>query len=245
MRRAAHLTTLAMCATLGIACDDDPGAGELVVTAYGEAFIEEGIPASEMGDGWSVSFERFEAEITEVTVAGQAVPDPEPVDLSVSSGGEGHVLASVTAPEGDHTHGSFVIRRVHVVGNATRGDESRTFDWVFEAPTHYVQCETTTRVDAGGTATFEITVHADHFFYDSLVSEEPAVVFDGIAVADTDGDGVITRAELEATDIGAYDPGNADVQDMWQWLVAQSRTLGHVDGEGHCESHPADHTHAE
>ncbi len=47
---------------------------------------------------------------------------------------------------------------------------------------------------------------------------------------------MLTRAELEAAGIGAYDPGNADVDDLWAWLVAQSATLGHVDGEGHCDA---------
>ena len=48
---------------------------------------------------------------------------------------------------------------------------------------------------------------------------------------------ITTSAELEAADIGSYDPGSdAAGNNLWSWLVAQGRTLGHVDGEGHCDA---------
>ena len=83
-----------------------------------------------------------------------------------------------------------------------------------------------------------MTVHADHLFYDSLVSEEPELRFDALAAADTDMNDQITEAELAAAGVGSYDVGNEDVDDLWSWLVAHSRTLGHVDGEGHCDASP-------
>ena len=146
------------------------------------------------------------------------------------------------SPDGDHTGASFTITRVEVEGTATKGADTKSFSWVFDEPTRYVECETTTAVSDGGSATFQITVHADHLLYDSLVSEEPQVLFQALADADADADadGNITQAELAATDIGAYDPGSEDgVDDLWAWLVAQTRTLGHVDGEGHCRATPA------
>ena len=115
---------------------------------------------------------------------------------------------------------------------------TKNFDWVFDEEVHYTECETTTSVTEGAASTFQITVHADHYFYDSLVSEDPILVFQGLADADADADGEITRAELEAADIGGLDPGSdGSVDDLWSWLVAQNATLGHVDGEGHCDAH--------
>jgi len=90
----------------------------------------------------------------------------------------------------------------------------------------------------------EITVRGGHLFFDSLVSDSPSVVFDTLAAADIDGDGDLSRAELEAADIGNYDPGNDDtITNLWSWVEAQSQMVGHVDGEGHCDAHSHDHDH--
>lgn len=220
------------------ACGDEANEGDVTVTVYGEDFIELGIPAEEMADGWSVTFNRFEVTVDEVMVGGVEMPAADPIDISADTGGAGHPIANAVVPAGTHTDSSFAITRVELSGSASKEGMTKTFDWVFDQETHYSGCETTTEVSDGETATFQITVHADHFFYDSLVAEEPQVVFQALADADADEDDVITRAELEATDIGSYDPGSAgDVNDLWAWLIAQSRTLGHVDGEGHCDSH--------
>lgn len=213
------------------------GQGTVTVTAYGESFIEDGIPASEMADGWAVEFERFEVNITEVNVAGADISVPASVDLSESSSGDGHELGSELVSTGDYGDGRFDITRVDVEGTAAKGSVTKTFHWEFEDATSYKECDTTTSVTSGGDATFQITVHADHLFYDSLVAEEPQVLFQAFADADADEDGVITQAELADTDIGAYDPGSeGGIDDLWVWLIAQSRTLGHVDGEGHCHA---------
>jgi hypothetical protein len=211
--------------------------GEVAVSVYGEDFIEVGIPAEAMADGWSVVFDHFDVTVEEVTVGGVAFADGDPVDLTEDSGGTGHALTTALVPPGSHTGPSYAITRVDASGTATMGMVTKTFDWEFTGETHYEDCETTTDVTSDG-GRFQVTVHADHFFYDSLVSEDPDLRFQALADADTDGDGAITRAELEATDVGAYDVGSeGDVTDLWAWLVAQNRTLGHVDGEGHCDAH--------
>lgn len=233
-----HLTfALLSCVVLMSCGDSEPGQGSVEVTAYGEAFIEEGIPASEVRDGWAVQFTRFEVRFQDITVAGQRLADPEPIDLTQPSSGAGHVLGTLEVEAGRHRDASFTIASLHVVGRAEKGQEVKTFDWTFDRPVHYHACETTTEVEANGTARFEITLHADHLLYDSLVSEAPELTFQALADADT-GDGVITREELEAASIGAFDPGNADIDDLWAWLVALVETLGHVDGEGHCHAEP-------
>jgi hypothetical protein len=230
------LVLLSACAS-----DDEPAAGKgsISVRAYGESFIEHGIPAEDVGDGWSIAFTRFEVTVRDLQVAGVKLEDRAVVDLAVESAGEGHVLASAQVAAGAHREPSFTIERVEVEGAAKRDGTTKSFDWTFSEPTHYSQCETTTSVEPDGDATFQITVHADHLFYDSLVAEEPQLLFDALAAADRDDDGEVTRAELEARDIGDYDPGNEDADDLWSWLVAQHRTLGHVDGEGHCQASAA------
>lgn len=220
------------------ACGDGAGAGVVTVTVYGEDFIEQGIPSDEMADGWSVTFDRFVVTMDEIMVGGVEMPAASSTDIATETEGAGHPVASAMVSAGDHTDSSFTITRVELTGSASKDGTTKTFDWVFDQQTHYSACETTTPVTDGGTATFQITVHADHFFYDSLVAEEPQVVFQALADADADDNGAITRAELEAADIGSYDPGSAgDVDELWAWLIAQGRTLGHVDGEGHCDSH--------
>lgn len=236
--RALATWSLAV-ATLGVSACAEDGEGTVTVTTYGEAFIEEGIPADDLADGWAVDFERFEVSLSAITVAGQTLVDPDTIELTTPSAGAGQALGSFTVPEGSYGDGTFRIDGLRVVGSATDGADTITFDWTFADATRYEGCETTTVVTDGGAATFQITVHADHLFYDSLVSEEPDLRFQAIADADGDGDGAVTQAELAAADIGAYDPGNSDADDLWSFLVEQSRTVGHVDGEGHCDARPA------
>lgn len=216
--------------------DDEAGTGTISVRAYGESFIEAGIPAEDVDDGWAISFSRFDVSVEDIVVGGVALADPEPVDLSVASDGDGHELGTVSVSAGKHGEPSFTLSRVEIEGSAEKGDVSKTFHWVFDSSTKYAHCETSTSVEKDATAVFQITVHADHLFYDSLVSATPQLLFQPLADADTDEDGEITSSELGQVDIGAYDPGNEDTDDLWSFLVAQSRTLGHVDGESHCQA---------
>ncbi len=110
---------------------------------------------------------------------------------------------------------------------------------VFDTDTTYVNCETDQKLEDGGQATSQITIHADHLFYDDLVSDDPNVAFDLVASADTDGDGNVTEAELAALDISGedrYQVGDLPVTDLWGFISAQTKTLGHIDGEGHCDT---------
>lgn len=234
-------TVTLLCLSL-LATGCGAGEGTLSVTAYGESYIEDGMGAEVLDDGWAVTYSRFEVTISGVEAAEVAVPVSAPVDVAQPSSGAGHLLGSVTVAEGDHDNASFTIDRVEVDGSASQAGEAKTFHWVFDEPTHYTGCETTTSVVDGGEATFEITVHGDHLLYDSLVSDEPQLLFQALADADGDGDDEITQAELAAVDIGAYDPGSeGGIDDLWSWLSALGHTLGHVDGEGHCHTGQAGH----
>ncbi len=211
------------------------GDGTLSLTIYGEAFIEQGIQADQMDDGWAVEFDRFVVTVDAIDIADMATGALAPVDLTTPTNGEGQQLAELSVGDGEYTNAAFSITRIEVAGSATKAGTTKTFDWTFETPTRYVNCATTTIVDGDSPGRFEITVHADHLFYDSIVAEEPQLLFQALADADTDADGSITREELASQGIGAYDPGNAAIDNLADWLDALTQTVGHVDGEGHCD----------
>jgi hypothetical protein len=216
------------------ACADDAGTGTLAITVYGEAFIEEGIPAEAVKDGWRIDFDRFDVTLSDIALGGVTLAGPVTVDLSGATKELGQELVRGSVPAGDHVGGGYTVYKVKVVGKASKASVEKTFDWTFETAVTYRDCEAVVSVPKDGVGTFQLTIHADHYLYDSLVSEEPTVAFDAIAAADADEDGVITQAELAATGIGSFDPGNAAIDDLWEWLVALNATLGHANGEGHC-----------
>ncbi len=210
--------------------------GQVEVTAYGEAFIEEGIAAEHFADGWAVTFERFDVSLRNIRVAGKAVPAAQ-LDLTTPTNGEGQAIGAVTVEEGDYDGASFTIEHMDVAGAAEKGGVSKSFAWAFEEVVAYEDCATVTRVAADETTSFQITIHADHLFHDSLVAEEPALVFQPYADADNarNNDGAIeTDGELWEAGIGAFDPGNETAPDLWTWLILAARSIGHADGEAHC-----------
>lgn len=236
-RHAALLIGSSLAAACGPTAQGGPGEGAIEIYAYGEAFIEEGIPEAAVSDGWALSFASFEVSLRDVVVGGEALAVVDTVDLTDPSGEQGQRLGQVSVAAGRHSGAAFTISKLRVVGSATKGLDRKMLDWTFDEPVQYSACETTTRLEAGGETTFQITLHADHLLYDSLVSSQPTLAFQPLADADADMDGRITRQELEVRDIGGFDPGNDDeIDDLWSWLEALSATLGHVDGEGHCRT---------
>lgn len=107
-------------------------------------------------------------------------------------------------------------------------------------------------ITPNGSTTAQMTFHLDHFFFDSIVAEEPDVRFQAYAAAAGD-DGVVTFDDLAAQRLAdlrdldgtplledgaqvVYDPGSAPLatQDLRSFVFHQATTLGHFDGEGHC-----------
>lgn len=246
-----------------VACDAEGGEGTLRVAIYGEEFIEEGIPADVFSDGWSVELTRFLVAVDEIDADADPVPGQHVFDLTQPSGGEGHDVARLTVPAGTVEELSYRIApagidaeagnatpadvealrdggfSLLVEGVATKGDDEKAFAWGFTTTTRYSPCETNQEIDDGGTATSQITIHADHLFYDDLDSETPNVAFDLVAAADADSDGTVTAAELAAVDItteARYQVGSRDIADLWGFIEAQTATVGHIDGEGHCHT---------
>lgn len=91
---------------------------------------------------------------------------------------------------------------------------------------------------AGGEAGTELTIHGDHLFYDGLEDPDAGLQGQPIVAADADGNGVITQDELAAVDVAGlgYSVGqHSEVTDLDAFITFLTRTLGHVDGEGHCQ----------
>ncbi|MBL9105656.1 MAG: hypothetical protein JNL82_32270 [Myxococcales bacterium] len=203
--------------TLG--CESGGGGGaELSVRAWGEEYIEEGIPADVFNDGWTVQFDRFlinvgQIEVGEVEGAPAfEVPQFQVYDLAVASNGEGQFLGKDEAPagtyadtqyriypaEGDSTAGNATSSdvkmmqdggySVFVAGSATKNGVTKTFTWGFNTRTAYSHCQSQAVIEADVPAAVQITIHGDHLFYDDLYSETPMVLFSLYAQADDDGD---------------------------------------------------------
>jgi hypothetical protein len=138
---------------------------------------------------------------------------------------------------------------LYVSASATQGDVQKRFAWGFAIGTRYEEChsEQDGRDEAGVVVTnnarieAQLTTHGDHFFYDRLqTSPDPAIQtslrFDTLAVADTNDDGEVTLAELEAKplDVRLYDPSGLGAVNFGAFVTTLARTVGHFRGEGEC-----------
>jgi hypothetical protein len=256
----AAVLTGGICLVAGCS-DQEEGEGTLRVSIYGEEFIEHTIPADVVVDGWQIDFAKFLVSVGDISADEIGLEGHFVFDLTQASGGDGHDVGTLTVPAGTVAHLDYRVApsttatpgnataadadlmngmgySVYVEGTATRGAETIAFAWGFDTDTRYVECETEQRVTDGGEATSQMTIHSDHLFYDDLELPEPNVAFDLIAMADFEPDGTVTSEELSAVDITGlsnYGVGSRDITDLWAFIAAQTATLGHIDGEGHCE----------
>lgn len=279
MRRFEILGGLAILLSAITGCGG--GTGSVSFDTWGEEYIESEIPASDFEDGWAVTYEKFLVHIGHVTVADaegtigarmegttvfdHTLPGVKPVfeATGLEAGpwekvsyeipvAEASAALADGVTEGDR---QLLVDRqasIHVIGSATKGGVTKTFEWSFTAGTRYEEC-TADRdgkqtagalVTNGGTDQIQLTIHGDHLFYDDLQSAAAALRFDPIAAADTDGDGAVTLEELSAVklydiDVGTYGTGSADgVDDLGAFVRALSQTVGHFRGEGECFGRP-------
>ncbi len=238
------------------------GNGTWLVETWGEEYIEQEIPAADVGDGYTLTYDEFLIAMScvalvdgngdEVTaLEGQQVFDmtqagPHSVgDAEVPATHYDHVDMTLS-PASDAVAGNATDDQVaymndnglsiSVAGAATLAGDTYTFAWDFDTSTHYA-CEPDLTLADGGEGNTQLTIHGDHLFYDDLEDPDAGVVFQVLADADADADGEITRAELEGVDMATtgYGVGQySDVTDLWAFVSHLTRTLGHIDGEGHC-----------
>ncbi len=141
---------------------------------------------------------------------------------------------------------------IYVEGSFVSGADTKTFAWGFAETTHYDRCVDVSAdqelsgvvVVDGGVVEAQLTIHGDHFFYDDLQSPDALLRTEALAAADADADGVVTLTELDAVkladigmDRGPFGVAASDVNDLGAYMRAATRTLGHFNGEGHCEVH--------
>ena len=244
-----------------LACGGDE-VGTLQVTTWGEDFIEQGIPASEFEDGWSVTYSEFVVNLGAITAAGESFPTFQAVDLTkpgphelvsaeVSAGGIAPVAYSIAPVTGDTQNLNADAATVDTMrqngyslfvrGTATQDASTISFEWGFAFTVDFHDCEATGTVPSGGTGTTQLTIHGDHLFYPSLTDPEVGLHFQTLADQDTDHDGILTPDELRAlsgTAFAALDhfdtPADTQIDNLWDFLSAAASTVGHIDGEGHC-----------
>lgn len=262
----ARSTTLAAVLTGGVClepgCSEpEEGEGTLRVSIYGEEFIEDTIPADIVVDGWQIDFSKFLVSVGDISADEIDLDGHFVFDLAQPSGGDGHEVGAIMVPAGIVEHVDYRVGpstsatagnagasdvelmngmgySIYIEGAATRDDENIAFAWGFDTDTVYAHCETQQDVSDGDEATSQMTIHADHLFYDDLDLPDPNVTFDLVAMADAEPDGAVTPEELGAVDITGlpnYGVGSRDIDDLWAFIEAQTSTLGHIDGEGHCD----------
>lgn len=260
-----RLAMLCLLTLPAVACDESTDDGEATVrlSVYGEEFMEDRIPADEVVDGWEIDFSEFVVGLTDISVDGEALAGSYVFDLTQSSNGAGHPVADLTVPSGDVSTMGYRIApaaaspdggnasaeqqalmagqgySIYVSGTATRGGETKSFAWGFTNDTQYVNCGIDRSLAAGEEDGVEMTIHADHLFFDDLESEEPNVAFDIVARADADADGTVTLGELGGLDItgeARYQVGSRSISDLGSFVEAQTALVGHFDGEGHCDT---------
>jgi hypothetical protein len=248
-------------AVLLLGCAETPR--DIEVRVWGEAFVEDVLPASEVSDGWEIEFSEFVVSIGEVfiDVDGEsiALPGWSVYDLTLPTDGLGQAFAMFeTSGELDRIHyrigrpteatdagnaraaqrqrlaeGGYAL---WVAGEARRDGEVVLFEWGF--PMEYGHsCALDQDIATPQPDAVTLTIHADHLVLDDL-EVDPQVAFDAIADADSDGDGLVVPAELAAVDVRTmerYSSGSRQIPDLWNFIGALAGTLGHVDGEGGCE----------
>ncbi|HAA57363.1 MAG TPA: hypothetical protein DCE42_21535 [Myxococcales bacterium] len=253
--------------TLCVSCG---GEGTLTLHVWGEAFIEDAIPASEVEDEWKIEFTTFLIVVGNVSLAsssGEQGPEIQETKVfNLKTKGE-QVFFQQSLPAGTWDRITYNVTpatstttavgvsetqldmmktqgySVYLEGKATKDGTTKTFAWGFKTSTTYKDCQSERAVvKAGGTASTQLTIHADHFFYDDLENPEAKVRFQVLADADTDQDGTITLEELAAVKGAAfaglehYGVGRfSQVTDLGAFVKHLSQTLGHIDGEGHCD----------
>jgi hypothetical protein len=163
------MTALALAALPACSSDDgeSDGSGTATFTAWGEEYIEEGIPAAEFEDGWSVKFDQFLISLTGISVHDRAgkgselegnwlldLTQPGPhelgsLDLTAKAWPlVGYAIEPVTSSTEAHestTGDDLELMEkggysVYVSGTATLEDVIKTFAWGFSNGTEYSDC---------------------------------------------------------------------------------------------------------
>lgn len=135
-------------------------------------------------------------------------------------------------------------------GNPCYSQPSVSFRFGVSAATTFNECESDgvvgVAVPDGTTGTVAATIHGDHMFFNGFPEGEEGGVMrlaQWMADSDLNLDGQLGRDELEGlsvADLAVIDERyeltgtEGDIDDMWDLLVEQLESQGHMDGEGEC-----------
>jgi len=163
----------------------------------------------------------------------------------------GYSIAAATADSQAGNADAAVVTKmkengwsIFAEGTATHKDgRNVSFSWGFDSTTRYEPCHSEGDLldddddDDDREEDIEITIHSDHLFMNSVAHDDPDLLFELVASAAND-DKHIGNEELKALNIensDDYDTGSYNLPTMWEYMLHMSKTLGHIDGEGHCE----------
>jgi len=172
MRTKALAGSLVVVSALLGACTSSTtadGKGAVAFTTWGEEYIEVGIPATELEDGWAVTFDKFLVVIANVKVAeggtvggemktskvfNHVVPKPKAVielkDLAAQpwTAVSYEISPATSATElgegATEADKALVVGggySIYVEGKATKGAETKTFKWGFSTKTLLDKCK--------------------------------------------------------------------------------------------------------
>lgn len=149
---------------------------------------------------------------------------------------------------------------IWVTGTATDGTESYDFDLRIPVRVTNEACQNGIDETDGlvvpnnGVVDAEVTVHLDHFFFDTYATDEALLRFEAWAAVAGE-DGVITLEDLATQSLSdlrdrngdplvdeddnpiVYDPGPLVLPEnnLREYVIAAATTTGHFNGEGHCD----------
>ncbi|MDI3282926.1 hypothetical protein [Polyangium sp. 15x6] len=171
MKRLFGVTHLCLAAALlaGCGADESAATGDVVITTWGEGYIEEEIPASDFEDGWNIKFSKFLVvvggvriaddtgalvEITTTKLVDHVAPGVKPVATFANLEAkpwtkvsfEIRPAASDTELGDGATSADLDAMKqgkyaIWAEGEATKGAVKKTFRWGFGVPTAYTECK--------------------------------------------------------------------------------------------------------
>lgn len=164
------LLTCALMLVAAACSSSDDGEGNVNFTTWGEEFIEQEIPASDVADGWTIKYDRFLVTFHDIEVAEDGASPA--VTMSGSKlfnhkiPGDKSIVKFTNVPAKAYTHVSYRIApataetelgdgateadkqvmvsngySVYVEATATKGASTKSYKWGFKLDTLYDRCK--------------------------------------------------------------------------------------------------------